>query len=433
MDHSPETTSLLHFFAVLKDPRQPVKVVYPLPEILLLILCAAVATADDFVEVEHWGNTHLDFLRRFLPYKDGIPSHDALNDLMNALDPKLFSECFIAWVNGLREGELDIVAVDGKTSRRTHARSKGRQPLHMVSAWASGQRLVLGQEATEEKSNEITAIPLPLQRLELKGALVTIDAMGCQTKIAATILDRGADYLLAVKDNQPTLHDDIKCYFDDAPASEVQTFEITDGDHGRIEVRRHVVSHRVDWLAEDSRFPGIKSIAMVESTVERNGETSCGRRYYICSLALLAVLFAGAVRSHWHIENRLHWVLDVIFHEDLSRLRTGNGPQNMATVRHMVMNLLRSAKPGKSLKVRRKLAGWDPDYLQAILQGIFCVRVKRQHSEIPAPGWILARKASNATVRPSSALGWFSRRHGGTGRCQRLACAAFAHLPNGAG
>ena len=244
----------------------------------------------------------------------------------------------------------------------------------MVSAWASGQRLVLGQEATEDKSNEITAIPLPLQRLELKGALVTIDAMGCQTKIAATILDRGADYLLAVKDNQPTLHDDIKRYFDDAPASEVQTFEITDGDHGRIEVRRHVVSHRVDWLAEDSRFPGIKSIAMVESTVERNGETSCGRRYYICSLALLAVLFAGAVRSHWHIENRLHWVLDVIFHEDLSRLRTGNGPHNMATVRHMVMNLLRSAKPGKSLKVRRKLAGWDPDYLQAILQGIFCVR-----------------------------------------------------------
>ncbi len=258
MDHPPETTSLLYHFAALKDPRQRVKVIYPLPEILLLILCASIAAADDFVEVQHWGETHMDFLRRFLPYKDGIPSHDALNDLMNALDHKLFSECFVTWVNGLREADLDIVSVDGKTSRRSHAKSKGRQALHMVSAWASGQRLVLGQEATDAKSNEITAIPLLLQRLELKGALVTIDAMGCQTKIAATILDRGADYLLAVKDNQPSLHDDIRRYFGDAPAEELETFQTIDGDHGRIETRRHVVSHKVEWLAEDSRFPGIK-------------------------------------------------------------------------------------------------------------------------------------------------------------------------------
>lgn len=369
MDHPPETASLLDHFTALKDPRQLVKVLYPLPEILLLILCASIAAADDFVEVQHWGETHMDFLRRFLPYNDGIPSHDALNDLMNALDHKLFSECFITWVHGLRDGDLDIVSVDGKTSRRTHAKSKGRQALHMVSAWASGQRLVLGQEATDAKSNEITAIPLLLQRLELTGALVTIDAMGCQTKIAATILGRGADYLLAVKDNQPSLHDDIKRYFDDAPADEVETFQTTDGDHGRIEVRRHLVSHKVDWLVKGNRFPSIKSIAMVENTIERNGETSSERRYYICSVVLLAVLFANAIRCHWHIENRLHWVLDVIFREDLSRLRTGHGPHNMATVRHMVMNLLRSAKPGKSLKLRRKLAGWDADYLQAILQG----------------------------------------------------------------
>ena len=343
--------------------------VYPLPEILLLVLCATIVGAEDFVEITHWGATHMDFLRRFLPYKDGIPSHDALNDLINALNPKLFSECFVTWVSDLRDGDPDIVAIDGKSSRRTHAKSKGRQPLHMVSAWASRQRLVLGQEATDVKSNEITAIPLLLQRLELKGALVTIDAMGCQTKIAATILDRDADDLLAVKDNQPTLLDDIKRYFDDAPAQERQTFETVDGDHGRIETRRHVVSHNVDWLAEDSRFPGIKAIAMVENTVERNGETSCERRYYISSAVLLAVIFANAVRCHWHIENRLHWVLDVIFHEDYSRLRTGHGPHNMGIVRHMAMNMLRSAKPGKSLKVRRKLAGWDPSYLHAILQG----------------------------------------------------------------
>jgi predicted transposase YbfD/YdcC len=370
MGQPPETTSLLHHFAALKDPRQRVKVVYPLPEILLLVLCATIVGADDFVEVQHWGEIHIDFLRRFLPYKHGIPSHDALNDLMNALNPALFSECFVTWVDDLRDGDPDIVAVDGKTSRRTHARSKGRQPLHLISAWASRQRLVLGQEATDIKSNEITAIPLLLERLELKGALVTIDAMGCQTKIAAAILDRGADYLLAVKDNQRALNDDIKRYFDDAPPDELHAFQTTDADHGRIEVRRHVVSHNVDWLAEDSRFPSIKSIAMVENTVERNGETSCERRYYICSLALLVVLFANAVRCHWHIENRLHWVLDVTFHEDLSRLRTGHGPHNMGTVRHMAMNLLRSAKPGKSLKVRRKVAGWDPDYLHAILKGV---------------------------------------------------------------
>ncbi len=184
MARPPETTSLLDRFAALKDLRQLVKVLYPLPEVLLLVLCATIAGADDFVDVPHWGETHLDFLCRFLPYKHGIPSHDALNDLMNALNPGLFAECFITWVNALRDSDPDIVAIDGKTSRRTHAKSKGRQPLHLVSARASRQRLVLGQETTDIKSNEITAIPLLLQRLELKGALVTIDAMGCQTKIA---------------------------------------------------------------------------------------------------------------------------------------------------------------------------------------------------------------------------------------------------------
>jgi predicted transposase YbfD/YdcC len=176
-------------------------------------------------------------------------------------------------------------------------------------------------------------------------------------------------YLLAVKDNQPALHDDIKRYFDDAPAAELQTFQTVDADHGRIETRRHVVSHTVDWLAGDSRFPGIKAIAMVENTFEHNGKTSCERRYYLSSAMLLAVILANAVRCHWHIENRLHWVLDVIFHEDYSRLHTGHGPHNMGIVRHIAMNLLRSAKPGKSLKVRRKVAGWDTAYLQAILQG----------------------------------------------------------------
>ena len=371
--------SLIEHFAALEDPRQSWKVLFPLPEILLLVLCGTLAGAEDFVEIRRWGQMHQDFLRRLLPFAAGIPSHDTLNDVINALDGTLFTECFTAWVETLREpapaaSAPEVVAIDGKTSRRTHDRSRDRGPLHMVSAWASSQRLVLGQQACEAKSNEITAIPLLLERLALTGALVTIDAMGCQTKIAQTILDRGGDYLLAVKDNQPSLHDEIRRYLDDPAARVHSRFETTDADHGRIEVRRHLVSHDVDWLTTNRRFPkeprfaGLRAIAVVDAEVERNGSTSLERRYYLSSLPLDATLFAHAVRCHWHIENRLHWVLDVVFHEDLSRLRSGAGPQNMATVRHMAMNLLRGPKDRHSLKVRRKSAAWDTDYLEALLR-----------------------------------------------------------------
>jgi len=368
------STSLIDHFAALKDPRQAWKVVYPLPEILLLVLCGTLAGAEDFVEIRRWGSVNLGFLRRFLAYAEGIPSHDTLTDTINALDGELFAACFSAWVESLREAEPDIVAIDGKTSRRTHDRGKGRNPLHLVSAWASRQRLVLGQQACAAKSNEITAIPLLLERLALTGALVTIDAMGCQTKIAETILAKGADYLLAVKENWPSLHGEIVRYFEDAPASDLDRHETTDGEHGRIEVRRHVVSRDVAWLASnrrfpgEPRFPGLKAIAMVEAEVERNGTMSRERRYYLSSAPLDAHLFARAVRCHWHIENRLHWVLDVVFHEDLSRLRSGSGPQNMATVRHIAMNLLRRRSDKHSLKVRRKSAAWDTAYLEAILR-----------------------------------------------------------------
>jgi predicted transposase YbfD/YdcC len=366
--------SLLDHFAALQDPRQVRKVLYPLPEILLLILSATLAGADDFVEMEAWGGERLDFLRRFLPYRHGIPSHDTLNDMINALDPELFERCFITWVESLREGEPDIVAIDGKTSRRSHARRKGRDPLHLVSAWASRQRLVLGQEAVSGKSNEITAIPLLLERLELAGALVTIDAIGCQTKIAEAIRAKEADYLLAVKANWPSLHAEVERYFQDTPSTALDTFTTTDGDHGRIEVRRHAVSHDVAWLAGDRRFPreprfpALVAIAMVEATVERDGVTTTARRYYLSSALLDARIFAHAVRAHWGIENRLHWVMDVVFHDDLARLRTGHGPQNMATVRHMAINLVRSASDRHSLKVRRKKAAWNPDYLEALIR-----------------------------------------------------------------
>lgn len=364
--------SLLDHFSALEDPRQSWKVVYPLPEILLLVLCATLGGAENFVEIEAWGEDRLDFLRRFLPCRHGIASHDTLGDVMNGLDAELFSACFTTWVEELREVEPDIVAIDGKTSRRTHARPKGRNPLHLVSAWASRQRLVLGQQACDAKSNEITAIPLLLERLALTGALVTIDAMGCQTKIAQAILDKGADYLLAVKDNWPTLSGEIEHYFADALDRDLERFETTDGDHGRIEVRRHVLSHDVAWLSTDRRFPGeprfpgLKAIAMVE--VERDGKTSRERRYFLSSARLDVRLFARAVRCHWHIENRLHWVLDVVFHDDLSRLRSGFGPQNMAVVKHMAMNLIRKAPGRHSLTVRRKKASWNAGYLKTVIR-----------------------------------------------------------------
>jgi predicted transposase YbfD/YdcC len=290
---------------------------------------------------------------------------------MYTLDGGLFSEAFAAWVEGLREDEPDIVAIDGKTSRR--ARGGDRHPLHVVSAWASRQRLVLGQEATAEKSNEISAIPLLLERLHLTGALVTIDAIGTQTKIAETILARGADYLLAIKDNQRSLAEEVALFFD-APGQRSQApFETTDADHGRIETRRHWVSHEVAWLNGDRRapgeprFPGLKAIAMVEAEVEREGKTTLARRFFLSSLPLDAALLARAVRAHWGIENRLHWVLDVVFHDDLMRLRTGNGPRNMATIKHMAMNLIRGAGGKDSLKVRRKTAAWDQEYLKALI------------------------------------------------------------------
>jgi predicted transposase YbfD/YdcC len=371
----PRSGAILDHFSALTDPRQRWRVLYPLPEIMLLVLCATVSGMEDFVEIRLWGKERLDFLRRFLPYERGIPAHDTLNDVINGLDAELFKTCFSNWVETLREHDPDIIAIDGKTSRRTHARRKGREPLHLVSAWAARQRLVLGQEAIDDKSNEITAIPLLLERLELRGALVTIDAMGTQTDIAEKIVERGGDYLLALKANRPLLHQEVVEFFKAPPADMLEpVHDTTDGDHARIEERHHVVCHEVDWLFSDRRytdeprFPHLAMIGMVQTRVERNGSIERERRYYLSSTKLDAKTFATAVRAHWGIENRLHWVLDVVFHDDLARLRSLNGPQNMAVVKHMAMNLVRNPKDKHSLKVRRKLANLNPNYLETLIR-----------------------------------------------------------------
>ena len=374
----PRLRLLLDHFSKIKDTRQVWKVAYPLREVLFLVVCGTIASGDDYEDIVDWGKAHLSFLRGFAEFHYGIPCADWLRTVMNRINPDLFMACFSSWVAQCWPDKLDLVAIDGKTSRRSHNRKTGQKALHLVSAFATNSRLVLGQEAVDEKSNEITAIPALVERLDLEGALVSTDAMGCNPTIAQSILDAKADYLLAVKDNQPTLHADIKSYFDTAPPGEVERYETLGKDHGRIEVRSHTVSHVVDWYAAQRsypgapRFPKFTTIAMVESRIERGDKIETERRSYISSRLLSAAAFAEAARGHWAIENKLHWNLDVTFGEDQSRLRTGHGATNMAVVRHFALNLVRQVADKRSIKRRRKRAAWDPKYLLEILGPLRC-------------------------------------------------------------
>jgi predicted transposase YbfD/YdcC len=374
----PRLRLLLDHFSKIKDTRQAWKVAYPLREVLFLVVCGTIASGDDYDDIADWGEAHLSFLRGFAEFHYGIPCADWLRTVMNRINPDLFMACFSSWVAECWPDKLDLVAIDGKTSRRSHNRKTGQKPLHLVSAFATNSRLVLGQEAVDEKSNEITAIPALVERLDLAGALVSIDAIGCNPNIAQSILDAEADYLLAVKDNQPTLHADIKSYFETAPSGEVEQVETVGKDHGRIEVRTHTVSHVVDWDAAARsypgapRFPQLTTIAMVESRIERGDKIETEQRSYISSRMLSAAAFADGARGHWAIENNLHWTLDVTFNEDQSRLRAGHGAKNMAVVRHFALNLVRQVVDKRSIKRRRKRAAWDPKYLLEILGPLRC-------------------------------------------------------------
>lgn len=370
--------ALLEHFSVIEDPREPWKVAHPLPEVLLLVVCGTIADCDDYDHIAAWGKAHLPFLRELQPYHHGVPGGRWLTLLMNRIDPRLFSACFTAWVREMWPDRPDFVAIDGKTSRRSHDRRSDKAPLHLVSAFATTARLVLGQEAVSDKSNEITAIPVLVERLAvndgLKGATVTIDAIACNATIAAAIRAAGADYLLAVKSNQPTLRAEIEDYFATAPAEAFDTATDWDKGHGRIEERTVTVSRESDWLEGDRRFPGelrlpgVTTIIKVRSRTELKDRCRTDTRYYISSASLTAQAAADAIRGHWGIENRLHWVLDVVFADDQARLRTGYGAMNMAVVRHFAINLVRTLDDKKSIKLRRKAAGWDVRYLAAILR-----------------------------------------------------------------
>jgi predicted transposase YbfD/YdcC len=370
--------ALLDHFGQIEDPREPWRVAHPLPEVLLLVVCGTICDCEDYDLIAEWGEEHLAVLRRYLPYHHGVPGGRWLTQLMNRINPGLFAAAFTAWVRASWPDRPEFVAIDGKTSRRSHDRKRGQKALHLVSAFATTRRLVLGQQATEEKSNEITAIPALVERINLAGALVSIDAMGCNPNIAQGILDAKADYLLAVKDNQPTLHAEIKSYFDTAPSNTIEQSQTIDKGHGRLEIRTHTVSHEVDWMTPERsypgafRFPKLTTIAMVESRTERGEKIEFERRSYISSRILRADAFADAVRSHWAIENNLHWTLDMTFNEDQSRLRVGHGAKNMAVVRHFALNLIRQASDKRSIKRRRKRASWDPLYLLEILGPLRC-------------------------------------------------------------
>ena len=363
----------LAHFAGLEDPRQSAKTLYPLNEILLVSLCAVICGADSWVEVSTFGKMKVEFLRRFLPFGDGVPSHDTFGDVFAALDPEAFKDCFVAWTAGLARHIEGVVAVDGKTLRGSFDRANGQAAIHMVSAWSSSQHLVLGQEKVADKSNEIIAIPKLLDLLSLAGAIVTIDAMGCQTAIARKIIDKGADYVLALKANQGTLHADVELFFREQVArgfadARFDHHATVDADHGRLEERDCWVTDDIDWLKDQhDDWPALRSIVMIRAARTLRGETSSETRYFITSLAADARQLAAAVRAHWGIENRLHWVLDMTFREDESRIRKDNAPHNAAILKHMALNMLKKAPSRQSIRLRRKSAGWDNQFLQSVL------------------------------------------------------------------
>jgi predicted transposase YbfD/YdcC len=371
--------AFLAYFDDLPDPRQRGKVLYPLSELLLCCLIGVLCGANGWVEVEEYSEAKLNFLRRFLPFEHGVASHDTFSDVFNALDRDAFAAAFIAWVKALQEDIREIVAIDGKTLRRSFDRARGRGAIHMISAWAGAQRLVLGQMKVADKSNEIVAIPELLGLLTLKGAIVTVDAIGCQKKIARAIRSAGADYLLALKKNQETLHRDVVEFLSEQRANGFanctpgrwQTQQTTDADHGRIEIRRHWITDDIAWLTE--RHPDwadLTSIGMVEAVTEAPGGAMTNQiRYYVASFSADVASFASAARQHWGVENGLHWTLDVVFREDECRIRSGNGPANFATVRHMAINLLQRTQTTKkkSIRIKRGLAAISDDFLASVL------------------------------------------------------------------
>ena len=370
----PAPLSLAAHFAQLPDPRVRRTRRHALVDILVITVCAVICGADDWVAIARFGRAKRRWFRQFLALPHGIPSHDTFGRVFAALDPQAFHTVFLAWVQSLAELlPGDVIAIDGKTLRRTFDTAAQKAAIHMVSAWATAQGLCLGQVKTDAKSNEITAIPALLDVLALAGRIVSIDAIGCQPAIARRIRDRGGDYVLSLKANQPRLHEDIQALFTDAEAHGYRDLphtmaETVDADHGRLEVRRAWATEDLAWLSQRRRWPGLRSVVRVDAERTVGLHTTRETRYFISSLPADAAHLARVVRGHWTIENGLHWVLDVAMHQDHTRIRTGHAPENLATLHHIALNLLKQEHTEKlGIKNKRLAAGWDHDYLLRVI------------------------------------------------------------------
>jgi predicted transposase YbfD/YdcC len=375
--------SLIAHFSPMRDPRIERRKEHELIDILVIAVCCLLCGGESFNDMEDFGQAKYDWFKSFLNLRHGIPSHDTFNRVFAALDPQEFLDCFLRWTQSLRAAvPQEIVALDGKALRRALDREESVK--YVVSAWAESNGLVLGQLKVADKSNEITAVPQLLRVLELSGCIVTTDAMGCQRKIAKEIVEADADYVLALKGNQETVHEEVKSFLD-ATLSEKQTprprgaklspaaqslahLETVEKDHGRLEIRRYYQSDHLDWFADRPKWEKLTSVGMIESIREVDGKTTTERRYYLSSLALDIETFARAVRSHWGVENKVHWIMDVCFREDQSRARTGYAAENLATLRRLALNLLRQEKTKKrGIKGKQLNAGWDHAYLLRLL------------------------------------------------------------------
>jgi predicted transposase YbfD/YdcC len=368
--------SIAHHFADLTDPRIDRSRLHELLDIIIIAICAVVAGADSWDDIEDFGTVKHDWLKTFLGLPNGIPSHDTFRRLFERLDPDEFQRGFLGWIEALHEATgRQVVAIDGKTLRRSFDRAKGKSALHLVHAWATANHLLLGQVAVDEKSNEITAIPKLLKTLAISGAIVTIDAMGCQKEIARTIRGRKADYLLALKGNHEHLFEQVVAFFDRScahgrKAGGIRYHREWSEGHGRDECRRCWATSDLSWLEGREEWAGLRSVVLIESERFIGESLAVEERYYLSSLPADAKLLNGAARSHWGVENSLHWVLDVTFQEDRSRIRKENAPENFGLLRRLALCLLKKEGTSKrSIKGKRLRASWDEGYLQQVLCG----------------------------------------------------------------
>jgi predicted transposase YbfD/YdcC len=365
--------TLLTHFQVLQDPRLERSRLHNLLDLLAITICAVICGADSWVDVQKYGIAKYDWLKSFLQLPNGIPSHDTFGRVFAAILPEQFQACFAGWMSEVAEClGLKQIAIDGKTLCGSHNRGQGKAALHLVSAWAVANHLSLGQQAVDQKSNEITAIPKLLEILDLHGALVTIDAMGCQKEIAEQIVEQGGDYVLAVKENQPKLYEEIEQLEQAALDKEYagcSSYGAQERSHGRQELRACWVLTDLESLRERSKWPGLQSVIVVVRERTVGDKNSCEKHYYISNRKLSAERFLQAIRGHWGIENSLHWVLDVTFDEDRSRVRKDHGPENFALLRRMAVSLLKAEESKASIRGKRLIAGWNNDFMEKVLLG----------------------------------------------------------------